>query len=68
MKLSVRLLSQNLDVNVAVNNLLSRDDEDGGSEQEDVASINILPAGGVFMGVVRCIITDLSLQRSCSPC
>lgn len=37
----------NLDVNLAVNNLLSRDDEDG-DDGDDTASESYLP-GGLFM-------------------
>lgn len=38
----------NLDVNLAVNNLLSRDDEDG-DDGDDTASESYLP-GGLFKG------------------
>lgn len=38
----------NLDVNLAVNNLLSRDDEDG-DDGDDTASESYLP-GGLFQG------------------
>lgn len=39
------LLSQSLDVNQAVNNLLSRDDDDGGEGHEEGIP-SFLPSGG----------------------
>ena len=41
----------NLDVNLAVNNLLSRDDEDG-DDGDDTASESYLPGGGCVLGLV----------------
>ena len=36
---------QNLDVNSAVNNLLSHDDEDGGGDNDE-AVLGLIPTGG----------------------
>ena len=43
--LFIFLCCQNLDVNSAVNNLLSRDDEDGAGDHDD-AVLGFLPSGG----------------------
>ena len=49
----------NLDVNLAVNNLLSRDDEDG-DDGDDTASESYLPGG--LWGRVQCF---LFLKNNC---